>query len=315
MERARRSLGAMSDFRAYCEDVLRRARDAGFEVVGEKALPYGRQYQVTRGGTVNAVLSCYFGKKGFKFVPGGKAGDDLAAALGGAGPGGAAPGRTSTAAGGPDPFGLGMPRIGADESGKGDYFGPLVVAAWRIEDDHVETLRDLGVTDSKALGDARIERIAGRLDDLGCGAVSALMPREYNPRYASLGNLNHLLSEMHGDCIRGLVERTGPGVRAVLVDQYARHVPQLWKRAALPAGCRLETRPKGEADAAVAAASILARAEFVRGLRELSHEFGHTFPPGAGAPVLQAGRAFVRLFGRARLSEVAKVHFATSAKL
>jgi ribonuclease HIII len=300
----------MSDFRAYCEDLVGRARDGGWEVLGEKALPYGRQYQVSRGGATTAVLSCYFGKKGFKFVPGGKAGDDLADLLGGR-----APQRAAAASGGPDPFDLGMPRIGADESGKGDYFGPLVVAAWRLEDEHLETLVDLGVTDSKALGDNRIERIAGRLDDLGCGAVLRLMPRDYNPRYAEVGNLNHLLSDMHGACIAELVDRTGPGVRAVLVDQYARNVTRLWKHAALPAGCRLETRPKGEADVAVAAASILARAEFVRSLRELSQEFGHTLPPGAGQPVLQAGRALVKLFGRERLAEVGKLHFATSAKL
>ena len=111
------------------------------------------------------------------------------------------------------------------------------------------------------------------------------------------------------------MERTGPGIQVVLVDQYARDVRRLEQRARLPAGCRLVTRTKGEADAAVAAASILARAEFVRGLRELSNEFGHTLPPGAGTPVLKAGRAFVGLFGREALAQVAKVHFATTAKL
>jgi len=300
----------MSDFRAYCDDLVRRARDGGWEVIGEKALPYGRQYQLAQYGATKAVLSCYFGKKGFKFVPAGKAADDLAATLGGR-----APARSSRPAGGDDPFSLGLPRVGADESGKGDFFGPLVVAAWRLEEEDVEVLRDLGVADSKALADSRIERIAGRLEDLGRGAVLSLMPREYNVRYAESGNLNVLLSEMHADCIRSLFERTGPGPRNVIIDQYARNTHGLKDRAELPPGCRLVTRPKGEADPAVAAASILARAEFVRALRDLGHEFGHALPPGAGAPVLKAGREFVRLFGRERLPEVAKVHFATSQKL
>jgi len=300
----------MADFRTYYNDLLRRARDGGWEVVGEKVLPYGRQFELSRAGTAKAVLSCYHGKKGFKFVPAGKAADDLADLLGGR-----APQRKAGAAGGDDPFSLGLPRIGGDESGKGDYFGPLVVAAWRLEAGDLETLRELGVTDSKALADTRIERIAGGLEALGRGAVATLMPRDYNPRYAAIGNLNVLLSEMHGDCVRGLFERTGPGPRAVLIDQYARNVQVLERRARLPADCRLVTRPKGEADPAVAAASILARAAFVEGLRELSHEFGHTLPPGAGAPVLAAGREFVRLFGRERLNEVAKVHFATTKQL
>ena len=300
----------MADFRAYCDDLLARARDAGWEVLGEKGLPYGRQYKLDRSG-VSAVLSCYFGKKGFKFVPGGKAGDDLAAALGGEAP--RSPGTGSGQ--GPDPFGLGSPRIGADESGKGDYFGPLVVAAWRIEDDQLDTLQSLGVTDSKALSDSRIETIAGKLDELGMGEVRMLMPREYNPRYAEVGNLNHLLSDLHGACMHALVERTGEDLQAVIVDRYTPNTTRLWKAARMPAGCRLEARPKGEADAAVAAASILARAAFVRGLRDLSQEFGHTLAPGAGAPVLKSGRSFVKAFGAERLADVAKVHFATTGQL
>ena len=67
----------------------------------------------------------------------------------------------------------------------------------------------------------------------------------------------------------------------------------------------------GEADLAVAAASILARAEFIRSLKELEHEFGQAFPPGAGTPVLKAGRDFVKSFGRDQLASVAKLHFKT----
>lgn len=301
----------MSDFRTFCDDLLRRARDGGWDVVTEKPLPYGRQYGLLRHGATKAVLSCYHGKKGFKHVPGGQAGAELAETLGGA-----APRRGGAAAGGDDPFGAGTPRIGGDESGKGDYFGPLVVAAWRIEEGEAEELRRLRVTDSKALKDGSIERIAGQLEERGAGMVRVLMPREYNPRYAQVGNLNVLLSEMHGQCVRALLE-AGDDVppRAVVIDQFAQRVALLERTARLPDGCKLITRPKGEADPAVAAASILARAAFVSGLRDLSHEFGFTFPPGAGTPVLVAGREFVRTFGRERLPEVAKVHFATSEKL
>ena len=300
----------MSDFRAYADDLVKRARAAGWEVMDEKALPYGRQYRMQRGSAA-AVLSCYHGKKGFSFVPGGKAGSELAGDLGGRAPARAgSPGSASSE----DPFDLGTPRIGADESGKGDYFGPLVTAAWRLEPGEAEELRALRVTDSKALADGTIERIAGRLEDLGRGEVEVLMPREYNPRYAEIRNINTLLSAMHGACIRRLHERTG-AVDAVIVDQYTPRVDPLARAAHLPPGCRLVTRTKGEADPAVAAASILARAAFVRGLRELSGEFGMTLPPGAGSPVLKAGRAFVQTFGREALRDVAKLHFATSDKL
>ncbi len=301
----------VSDFRAYCDDLLRRARDGGWEVVSEKAIPYGRQFGLVQHGAAKAVLSCYHGKKGFKHVPGGKAAEDLAAALGSRAP--ARPG--AKAEGSDDPFGAGVPRIGGDESGKGDYFGPLVTAAWRLEDGDVETLRDLRVTDSKALRDGSIERIAGKLEEQGRGVVQVLMPRDYNPRYAETRNLNILLAQMHGACVRELLAAHATPPRSVVIDQFARRTAILEREARLPAGCRLITRTKGEADPAVAAASILARAAFVQGLRDLGHEFGFTFPPGAGAPVLAAGRDFVRTFGRERLPEVAKVHFATSERL
>ena len=235
----------MSDFARYTADLVERARAAGWEVLQEKAIPYGRQFHVGRGGA-KAVLSCYHGKKGFSFVPGGKAGSELA--------------------------------------------------------------------DSKGLSDGAIERIAGQLEERGQGEVEVLMPREYNPRYAEVRNINILLSQMHGTCLRRLHERTGP-VEVVIVDQFARRTDVMEREARLPAGCRLVTRTKGEADPAVAAASILARAAFVRGLRELGHEFGMTIPPGAGAPVLKAGRTFVETFGREALRDVAKLHFATSNKL
>ena len=298
-------------FRAYCDDLIARARAAGWEILSEQALPYGRQFALQRGGTVAAVLSCYQGKKGLSFVPGGKAGADLAADLGAAAPAS----RSTSPAGGLDPFDLGTPRIGGDESGKGDYFGPLVTAAFLLREGGAEDLRALGVADSKGIGDGRIEQIAGRLEAMDCSEIEVLMPRDYNPRYAELRNVNLLLSEMHGRCVRRLHERIGEPLRAVLIDQYARNVVVLEREARLPRGCRLVTRPRGEADPAVAAASILARAAFVSGLRALSHEFGTELPLGAGAPVLVAGRSFVRTFGREHLADVAKVHFATTSQL
>ena len=93
----------MSDFRSFCDDVLVRARNAGWEVVGEKSLPYGRQFTLLQHGATKAMLSCYHGKKGFSFVPGGKHADELAEILGGARPAKAsAPGNQA------DPFGLGF---------------------------------------------------------------------------------------------------------------------------------------------------------------------------------------------------------------
>ncbi|MCA8945614.1 MAG: ribonuclease HIII [Planctomycetes bacterium] len=291
-------------FITYCNDLVARAKHAGWSVVSEKSIPYGRQWQLTDRAGFKAVLNAYSGKKGFKFHVGGKDAPQLNEALGGMPV--EASGEVTTT----DPFGLGLPRIGGDESGKGDFFGPLVVAAFHLDAMTEKTLAKSGITDSKKLSDAQIQKLAGLLDKTGRGHVMRLMPREYNPSYRKVGNLNVLLAQMHGKCVQGIMKTLGaPG--AVLIDEFARDGKVLRAAIAAPAGVKVVTRTKGEADLAVAAASILARAEFIRSLKELEHEFGQAFPPGAGTPVLKAGRDFVKSFGRDQLASVAKLHFKT----
>jgi ribonuclease HIII len=209
-----------------------------------------------------------------------------------------------------NPFGLSLPRIGADESGKGDFFGPLVVASFHLDSATEKALKGSGITDSKKLTDPQILRLAGKLDKLGRGHVISLMPEEYNPEYNKIGNLNVLLSRLHGRCISELAQKLG-APKDILVDQFSPRTTEL-KKAINPAtGTRLHTRTKAEADLAVAAASILARAEFLDGIKELESDFGVDFPTGAGSPVIKAGRAFKRGFGSDGLPRVAKVHFKT----
>ncbi|MCB9895504.1 MAG: ribonuclease HIII [Planctomycetes bacterium] len=291
-------------FITYCNDLVARAKHAGWKVVSEKTIPYGRQWQMEDAAGFKAVLNAYSGKKGFSFHVGGKDAERLNEALGGTTPTAAGPATSG------DPFGLGVPRVGGDESGKGDFFGPLVVAAFYLDEATAEKLKDSGIGDSKKFNDKQIEKMAGVLDKLQCGAFARLMPREYNPQYAKIGNLNVLLAKMHGKCINALCKVTGQP-KTVLVDQFARDPRVLVKAIAAPAGVQVVTRTKGEADLAVAAASIIARAEFVRGLKELETEFGQSFPPGAGPPVIKAGREFVKTFGRDQLVNVAKLHFKT----
>ncbi|MCA8911385.1 MAG: ribonuclease HIII [Planctomycetes bacterium] len=291
-------------FITYCNDLVARAKHAGWSVVSEKTIPYGRQWQMTDRAGFKAVLNAYSGKKGFSFHVGGKDAAQLNEALGVA----AAESNGTATAG--DPFGLGLPRVGGDESGKGDFFGPLVVAAFHLDANTEKKLAKSGITDSKKLSDAQIEKLAGLLDKTGRGHVMRLMPREYNPAYRKVGNLNVLLAQMHGKCVQAILKKHGaPG--AVLIDEFARDGKVLREAIAAPQGVRVVTRTKAEADLAVAAASILARAEFVRSLKELEHEFGQSFPPGAGSPVLKAGREFVKSFGREQLAQVAKLHFKT----
>jgi len=201
-----------------------------------------------------------------------------------------------------------------DESGKGDYFGPLVAAGVCVPPAGREALAALGVRDSKVLGDAQVQRLALAVRTAYPTSVVAIGPRRYNDLYESMRNLNRLLAWAHARVIENLLVQV-PGCREAISDQFGD--ARLLERALLEHGRRiaLVQHPRAEADPVVAAASIVARAEFLRRLSQLAARFGTPLPKGAGPPVLAAGRAFVARHGVQALGEVAKLHFRTTQQV
>ncbi len=208
------------------------------------------------------------------------------------------------------------PHAGSDECGKGDFFGPLVVAAVYVDPETARALRRLGVRDSKEIkGDLRAIRLGEEIRKAvgGRSAVVVLNPPKYNELYRRFGNLNRLLAWAHATALSEIVHKV-PGCPRVLVDQFAKE-PVL-ERAIRQRGLslRVDQRPRAESDVAVAAASILARAEFLRRLALLGKEAGRTLPKGASSPVLAAAKEIVHSQGADRLHGLAKVHFRTFAQ-
>ncbi len=201
----------------------------------------------------------------------------------------------------------GTPRVGIDEAGKGDYFGPLVVAGVRMTGREVaEELRMLGVRDSKTLGAAAARPMADRiLEAVGPQNVRVvvLSPREYEARRSAVGNVNKLLDEVDA----GIIGELKDGAELIVVDQYATSTLERLKPF-VPAGVRLEVRQRAEDDAAVAAASVVARARQLEEMDRLSEQVGFELPKGA-THVLDAGRRVLRERGKAGLEEVAKTSF------
>ncbi len=207
------------------------------------------------------------------------------------------------------PKALDEAQVGSDEVGKGDYFGPLVVAAVRLEPDEARELVEWGVADSKRIKDPQALKLGSLLRNKVRHCVESLQPPEYNQAHSSYGNLNPLLAALHAKAIRAVAE---PGER-VLVDQFAD--ASLMERELQGSGLRLEQEHRAERYVTVAAASILARAEFLLALDELSNEFGVPLHKGAGAPTDRAGVAYVRQHGPEALSRVAKVHFKNTLRI
>ncbi|HCE01095.1 MAG TPA: ribonuclease HIII [Armatimonadetes bacterium] len=198
-------------------------------------------------------------------------------------------------------------RIGVDESGKGDFFGPLVVAACYVGPEHLAELE--GVRDSKKLTDKQADQLARRILRVCPNAVVTIPPAKYNELYAKIGNLNRLLAWAHGRAIENLLQKQDANL--VVSDQFA--TPELLRSRlqALGRQANVVSRTKAESDIAVAAASVLARAKFLWQLGDLSQEWGIQLPKGCGRNVLEAGREFVRRHGESSLGQVAKLHFKT----
>jgi ribonuclease HIII len=201
-------------------------------------------------------------------------------------------------------------RIGIDESGKGDYFGPLVIAAVFLDATTQNELTLMNVRDSKKISDGRILDMAPDIRMLCPHTMIAIGPQRYNKLYAKIRNLNRLLAWGHAKALETLLDKVS--CAHAIADQFGDE--QLILNVLQEKGRTivLEQRHKAESDLAVAAASILARAEFLHRLKRLSDGIGTTLPKGASLAVELAGRMIVKKHGAERLGLVAKLHFKTT---
>lgn len=212
----------------------------------------------------------------------------------------------------PDKF---EPHFGIDESGKGDFFGPLVIAGVFTDAAIARRLIDLGIMDSKRVTSAaRIRQLAAAIRETpGCAhEIVSIGPESYNRMHASFRNLNRLLAWGHAKVIEKLAAAR-PACPRALSDQFAR--PEVLERALREKGLtlQLEQRTKGESDTAVAAASILARERFIDWMDKTSAACGVKLPLGASDAVVEAGRELIRRHGAEALGKAAKLHFRTTA--
>ena len=206
------------------------------------------------------------------------------------------------------------PHFGVDESGKGDFFGPLVIAGAYVDRGIVRKLLDAGVVDSKRIGsDARIRALADTIRKSSPGLVETVLigPTKYNELYEKFGNLNRLLGWGHARVIENLLAKK-PDCPRALSDQFAdaRVVEQSLLRHGRK--INIEQRPRAESDIAVAAASVLAREAFINWLEHKGKEIGFRLGRGVSTAVKESAKKLVEMNGPAALRAVAKVHFRTA---
>ena len=203
--------------------------------------------------------------------------------------------------------------IGTDESGKGDFFGPLVVAGVQVDRNNKQKFIDLGIKDSKKLDDKKILILANQIKANSVNSVVVITPVKYNELYVKFSNLNKLLAWGHARAIENILEKSS--CNYALADKFGDE--SLIKNALMQKGKSivLNQMVRAESDIAVAAASVLARAEFVKRMQELELKYEMQLSKGVSDKVIQQAKNFISKYSFERLNEIAKMHFKTVNEL
>lgn len=310
----------MDRLNARVTELSRDFVQAGLRITADKTINYGRQLKLADDQST-VTVNVYSGKKGISIVVGGSQSPLKAlveAISQGQAPLAASSKDDSKTAGRPPGFEC-VPDfdnkwIGLDESGKGDFFGPLVVAAVMVDGQTAERLTGAGVKDSKTLSDEKNRALAERIREECAGRFVELiwMPPAYNAMYSNYNsagkNLNHLLAHSHARALESLLAQES--ARFALADQFAHE--RFIEAELMEKGQKitLVQMHRAERNVAVAAASILARDKFLTGMAELSEEFATRLPKGA-VHVVDVARDLAARYGKAALRQVCKLHFKT----
>ena len=209
---------------------------------------------------------------------------------------------------------------GSDESGKGDFFGPLVVSAVVVDDSTAAKLAAAGVKDCKLLTDKKILQLEDVIKSTVVDfSVLELKPKVYNLRYKQVlaqgGKLNQLLGYGHVAALSQVLERH-EDCHAALIDQFTTSLVNVRELTRRFPNCVVKQQPKAEVNLAVAAASVLARARFLRTMAELAEAAGEAIlPKGGGAQATACARRLADRLGKAELVNFVKLHFANYARI
>lgn len=208
---------------------------------------------------------------------------------------------------------IAYPHIGIDESGKGDFFGPLVIAGVLLNEEDAKYCEELGIKDSKKLDDKKILALADEIKNKFIHNIVTIGNTRYNELYTKFKNLNRLLAWGHSTVLENILEKKECEI--AISDKFGDEKFILSSLKEKGSKIKLIQETKAERDMAVAAASIIARAEFVKNISKLGMKYEMNFPKGASDKVIEAGYKFSDKYGAEELKHVAKLHFKTTQSL
>ncbi|MGB7595631.1 MAG: ribonuclease HIII [Erysipelotrichaceae bacterium] len=209
-----------------------------------------------------------------------------------------------------------FPQAGSDEVGTGDYFGPVVVCACRVKADDYVALKDLNITDSKAMNDVQVRKVAPMIMERVDFSVLVVQNSKYNEVHKT-HNMNAIKAILHNAAYIHLKKKIKSLPKLTVVDQFAHealYYRYLVGEKEIVKGLTFETKAESKYFA-VACASVIARYAFLQTFDAMKTQYGMEFPKGASSIVDEAAQRFIAMHGRERLGEVVKLHFKNSNNL
>lgn len=207
------------------------------------------------------------------------------------------------------------PSIGSDEVGTGDFFGPITVCAFHLNQSDIEVYKQLNIRDSKNVSDEQILIIGEAIKDMGTFSLLTLHNDKYNQLVKKGFNMNKIKAYLHNKAILNLLQKIH-GSPEVIIDQFTpekKYFQYLNTEQRVYRNITFLTKAESRY-ASVALASILARYAFLKHFDHLSDQVGVTLPKGAGAKVDDIAASLIKKHGEAYLENIAKTHFTTFDK-
>ncbi|MEO8398394.1 MAG: ribonuclease HIII [Ignavibacteriaceae bacterium] len=205
--------------------------------------------------------------------------------------------------------------IGTDESGKGDYFGPLVISGVYVNETTKKELKKLGVKDSKIINENNIKSLSFEIIKIVKNNFNIILisPAKYNELYKKFGNLNRLLGWAHAKVIENILDRQHAD--EVISDKFADESVIRNSLQKKGQNILLHQFTKAEKYTAVAAASILARNKFNEWFEIQNKNLGFILPKGASSKVEDAAIKIKKEHGEEMFGSLVKLHFKTTKKI
>ena len=208
--------------------------------------------------------------------------------------------------------------IGSDETGCGDFFGPVVVVATYVNKNKINELTKLGIKDSKKITDSKILEIAPQLMKDIPYTFYVLCNKDFNDLVLNKNyNMVQIKTILHNKVLMDLNNKYHPDYKHAVIDKFVNEKKYFsYLKDDETTLINIKFYTKGESKCmSVAAASVIARYIFLKEMDKLNNISGYNLHKGAGIEVDNQIKQIIEEKGKEYLYNIAKISFANYKKL